>query len=649
MTRCDARLPERSAEPFTGRPVTTTCALVRPWTTAREVMRAGLPRRVASDDCLFNLFAASNSNKTRNARVEWRAHGATIWFAPTDSPARLVDDSSNAALTDIRYFIDINSSAITFRGGRYIYAPTGCAPMEHLDAWNWYFFSRGNTPTRGPRFYNVDLLAWPRHTAHGDELGSGQEEVWQDCDLTYGGAGHDGALYFAGARMRGCSLAGIRFDRSLGIYQDDNSYNTGAWITDCVFKSLLQNGIRIRLSGFYFARNRCFDFENFIASSGDDAKLISNTFTRCNIGITVTDKLDFSHNTLIDSWATLSAPSLICNFNRSIATASLSLTTTVNAFILSGGAGGGQYIGNHVDLTAYTPGQSLRDWSLTGSGNWHVAHNTHLCEAVFSFRSACTGTVVMEDNYVNTSYTGPSGITPVAGNGTYTLRDNNWVSGSALQPLEISAGSNVVMDNDRLSMPISVSNITGPFEMHNTKIASSTASTIAKNGARLINNDFGGAPTLTGTLLYTKGNTIAGVAHASPAALAIGASALTLPVTDYVRLDPNASNSSLSGMTARASGVEVFTVNVDAGAATLTYTNNSGVTEADEYLTDTGADFVDSANKTRGLVVRLNHGEVAKQVNQTATPSEPLRVRGCWRLKRGRGIGDATECNRRRD
>jgi hypothetical protein len=33
---------------------------------------------------------------------------------------------------------------------------------------------------------------------------------------------------------------------------------------------------------------------------------------------------------------------------------------------------------------------------------------------------------------------------------------------------------------------------------------------------------------------------------------------------------------------------------------------------------------------------------VAKQVIQTATPSEPLRVRGCWRLKRGRGVGEFT-------
>jgi hypothetical protein len=190
------------------------------------------------------------------------------------------------------------------------------------------------------------------------------------------------------------------------------------------------------------------------------------------------------------------------------------------------------------------------------------------------------------------------------GNGAVVdMANNEWTGSAGTDSYRLGSAASTAqyrLSNERTTLQLFIdADVSGTVVVDSCKFQSSTAAAINKNGTELRDTDFAVAPTLTGTGLFTKGCTVAGSAVSSPAALASGASALTLPVTDYVRLDPDAANSSLSGMTARAGGVEVFTVNVDAGAATLTYTNNSGVTEANEYLTDTGADFVDSANKTR--------------------------------------------------
>jgi len=191
-----------------------------------------------------------------------------------------------------------------------------------------------------------------------------------------------------------------------------------------------------------------------------------------------------------------------------------------------------------------------------------------------------------------------------AGNGAIIrMTNNNWTGSAGSDVYKVgnaASTSQYYLTNERTTLQLNVdADVSGAVVIDGGNFASATAAAIAKNGTVLRNVEFAVAPTLTGTGLFTKGCTVAGSPVSSPAALASGASALTLPVTDYVRLDPDAANSSLSGMTARAAGVEVFTVNVDAGAATLTYTNNSGVTEANEFLLSTGADFVDSANKTR--------------------------------------------------
>lgn len=536
------------------------------------------------NDYLFTLFDMSNSGRS-GKEVEWHAHGASVWYAASDTAARLRDDSANAATADNRWFVNLGTSAVTFRGGRYIYAPSGTTPMEHGDAWNWMFFS-GDDPTndaaRGPRFYGVSLLAWPRLTIHTADYGPGREEVWDDCDLTYGGAGHDGGWYLAGGRIRGCTNIGIRFDRSLGIYQDDNTYETSLWIHDCTFKNFLQNGIRVRMDGFYFTKNRCFDFENFIDSpGGDEAYFAFNRFERVNIDLGDMTDLQFVHNTVVDSTVTLSATSLICNFNRIRATASFAPTTTTTMVQLAGAAQGGEYIGNNLDVTAYTPGQSVRDLLISGSGSWKVAKNHHRVESVFTFRITCTGNVLIEKNDIGTTFTAANSLTPCAGNGTYTLRDNTWTTGAANTPLQIDAGVRVTIDGDRCTTGhMTVAAISGPCEIRNMNLPSATASTFAHTGTRLIENNFAVAPTLS-VACYTRGNMVAGSAISSPTALNSGTTNnYQLPVTDYVRLDPNASNSTLSGLVAFTGGTEKVLLNADAAAAQVILDDSGGGSSA---------------------------------------------------------------------
>jgi hypothetical protein len=574
------------------------------WLTGKIISGAGQDTRWGNGTgggsnqyALFNWYFASGAGTLRR-RIHFDS-GASVYWRPAD----MLGNHNVAAESSMLF--RVTNSDVEMEHGDFVCAPVGEPAMEHFNGQNDSFFWNFNSSAssfnvRGPKMRYMGLYAFPRLTNGFDEQQPGAEEVWDHCNLTYGFSDHDAGWYMAGGRISHCTLDCVGPFGSLGLYNDNNTYQSSLWIDSCVFKRLLKNGIRWRQGELRFTNNQCFDFTAFIDDAGvTSGFFFGNTFTRCAIDLGDAVDLQFCHNQLIDSPVLLDATSLICNYNRSRVTASYAPTATTTMFTLSDAAGGGEYIGNNLDTTLHTPGNSVRDINISGAGHWKIKDNFHRVEGVLTFRIGVTGSALVEGNNVSTTYAAANAVTPCRSAGNYMFRDNVWASGAANAALLIEAGTNVVIDGDQYAMNVTVSNIAGPFEMRNAKIASSSASTIAKNGARLINNDFGGAPTLSGTLLYTKGNTIAGVAHSSPAALSAGANALTLPVTDYVRLDPNASNSSLSGMTARASGVEVFTVNVDAGAATLTYTNNSGVTEADEYLTDTGADFVDSANKTR--------------------------------------------------
>ena len=547
-----------------------------------------------ANDYLFSLFKLSHSSKS-SLEIEWWAHGATIWHAWTDTPSRLVDDSANAALTDVRHCIEINGSAFTMRGGRYIYAPSGATPMEHGDAWNWVFFTAGAITARAPHFYVVSLLAWPRLTNHGDEYSAEQGEVWDGCYATYGGAGHDGAWYTPGGWWNKTVCEGIRFDRSLGIYHDDNTFETSLWINGCTFKKFLQNGIRIRMGSFYFTMNQCFDFENLIDSGGNEGFFAHNRFERCAITLDSLSRLHFVNNTVIDGTISLTAASLYCNFNKFELTASYAPSTTTTLVQLAGASVCGEYIGNQLDLTAYTPGTSVRDWLLQGSGNWKVCKNAHRSESVFTFRSTCTGTVLYEGNDVSTTFTGPSPITPCAGNGSYIFRDNIWTGGSASQPMLIQAGTRVVMDNDRLvTCNLSVAAISGTFEMRNCKLPSATASVFAKTGSVLVDNEFAVAPTLTGmTGLRRRGNTIAGSRVQTVTALAANTNNLLVGICDILLLTTNGTNNyDLTGLAGLAEGEIVQLLNGEAsGSDVITFKHRVTSSAGNQLSLAGGVDY----------------------------------------------------------
>jgi len=143
--------------------------------------------------------------------------------------------------------------------------------------------------------------------------------------------------------------------------------------------------------------------------------------------------------------------------------------------------------------------------------------------------------------------------------------------------------------------------VTGPLYIRNNKSLLGSV-VIQEPGAIYEDNNSAAAPTISSaTNLATKGNRVADALELSPAALSSGNNNdYALGVTDVHRLDPNASNSTLTSIVARAGGTRVTIICVDAGAATLTILDDDGATgtAANRIVTPTGADIVLSNNES---------------------------------------------------
>lgn len=526
-------------------------------------------------------------------------------------------DQTTASITSQCLFYANGDNDITFDGGHWSYKWQNEPNHESADAnasngCRWLNDSLTGTDqySRNRTIRNCEFYGWPSWMREENDRGRGQGTVIENVYVEYGSA--DDFCWFGlfGPTVRNLHVHGVQFSRSTGLYSAANSAVVPDTLLDgCTFYRTKRDGVRLRCDNttvvnckfLYAGGSNALLLEGFTGATVNGNQFINGGSVNIS-----TNNITFNGNSLRNAQLAIAGGSKFNSAGTTIhwdSNASTYFTVADTYAINITGGAGITFTGLILDNDQADGGNNPdRGITITGGSNIHFGSpDIEVAgERPLGISGGVTGPLSITGGRI---YGGIStGINFGPDSDTCQLTMSGVTIDSASSD-DTMLGSNGILycKSCTFNSPVNFTTLDS-LTLDGCEMAptGSGTCTIATAGGRLIENNWGEAPTLTGTLLYTKGNLIAGSGVSSPAALSIGANALTLPVTDYVRLDPNASNSSLSGMTARANGVEVITVNVDGGAATLTYTNNSNVTEADEFLTSTGSNIgADSVNKSR--------------------------------------------------
>jgi hypothetical protein len=564
----------------------------------------------------YGLFVMPASALNIPIKIE-ASSAATIKVHPlTAAGANNEDDATYSQALMILY----KSSEFTVSGGNYIWQPP-CEPkIENDDGESeQYFFTHadgGGKYTPRLRFEYLSIHGFPKVWGGGGPASDLDAHTFDHCFASWGATDADNlGLCGEGGRALDCVCVGMGYKRSLAIYTDGTDPTSAIWVERCHFYDATKLTCRVRC---------------------DDATFRDNWFYDCNFGIVFEDNEGddirdcmVSGNHFYDSLGTNTCGIYVGNAQDVVVQGN----TLENATIQVSSNGGKRVVvsgnilragrpdtypasGNAIAVSAVNQQVVVADniidqWGdHTGSGvgitlnaisnSDVIVHDNVVksCGAGLTIGSNFSGFANIHDNKF-ISAINASVINCLSAAGGEVWAHHNTVDSAINTSLAFWAGGGrtVVEDSDFRVAFTTSTGLTGPFIMRGNRIIGTA--TLAEPSTVIQDNNFAGTVTLSGATQFTSGNSVSDSKSVTMAALASGVNNdVALPVTDQVRLDPNASNSTVTSFVARADGTEVTIICTDAGAATITIDSSAATgTAANKIMCPGDTDIVMSTGE----------------------------------------------------
>lgn len=539
-------------------------------------------------------------------RIRWQgAESAKFVILPTSHRANTADTG------DIDTIFAGNGGQFSYSLNT-IFAPM-CEPkLIQQDGWNRTFFygdySTGATQRVSRTLVeNCDIYGFCRIWSSGISTGYGHGSIVQNCRMSWGGAGHDALLYGSFNRILNNTFYGHETFGSDVLYTDDESTDT---INDLlvfsgnkIFKSRV-NGLRLRVSKNIVTNNHWMDTKTssdiILCDSLASGVLANNTATNGGIFRMTGVNWSIANNTLRNAQIYLQGGT-----SMSATGGSIYFDTNASDYFQGGEAclqvsGGTDVIINGMSINnAETSGPAAGVIvSSTGRTSLNGVHVYASSDLGINVTSAMSGRVLINGGYYR-SGSGPQGhyLTQNA-SGTVVAQGATFDSSSASNTIYSTAGG-LRLHDCTLLCALEI----GPHvcELVDNTVSGGTASIISCfTSLKADGNEWATSPTdNTPSKTFATKNRIAASMTSSPSALASGSTNdYALSIADNQRLDPNASNSTLTGIVACADGTEKTITNVDAGAATVILDEGATAsTDANEF-TFVGGDLTIPAGQS---------------------------------------------------
>jgi len=552
---------------------------------------------------LFNFY---HSSGTKVLKREWLfGDTARIWWSGFDTGGGM-NATSNRTLT---LFWRFSHSAPTWTKGSLIFSSLGEPVMEHWDGEDdsamWANNSSASTINiQGPIVTKGEFIGQPRGWTSQGTRGVGQAEIIRDTYMQCGGNGHNGCFYTKGGLYENVTAIGMRAYYSTLFYQDTNDITQPLEVRGGFYKNWRKDGFRIREGGFKCIGATVRNIGRFYGSGGG---YTGYQVINCDIEDTDINPTQFDA-VLIENCRLKNVSIIIASGNDGVKISNVeSITSTVRyplvttaISLLSISGGSDISVSNSNFTVGMTRASGPDHYGLLVSGG-----SDEITLTGSKFGSHALGVSV-------TGFTGslqttacrfygigqPSVTFGLAATADWTSTNDifeSWTTNN----IQVSGGRRIKIVNPTLITGFwsVTSAVTGPMSIVG---GNSPGGTIAEPSTVIDGHNFAAAPTLSGATLFTSGNSVADNKVATPSALGTTSNDLALGVQDTHRLDPNAANTVLSSIVARAGGTTVTIICVDAGAATLTLLDDDGATgtAANRIVTPDGADIVLSNNET---------------------------------------------------
>ena len=541
-----------------------------------------------------------------NAHRWYGPDGAKLVFLPTSHRSNTVDSGS------VDYVFRTNSGNDFAYSIDTIFAPT-CEPkLIQQDGWNRTFFYGDYSTGAAQRVSrtlveNCDIYGFGRIWSSAISTGYGHGSTVQNCRMSWGGAGHDPLLYGSFNRILNNTFYGHETFGSDVLYTDDESTDT---INDLlvfsgnkIFKSRV-NGLRLRVSKNIVTNNHWLDTKTssdiILCDSLSSGVLANNTATNGGLFRMTGVNWSIANNTLRNSQMYV-----VGGTSMAVTGGSIYFDTNASDYFQGGDACLAVTGGTDVTVTGMSVNNAETSGpaagvivSSTGRTTLNGLHVYASSDLGINVTSAMSGRVLINGGYYR-SGSGPHGhyLTQNA-SGTVVAQGATFDSSSASNTIYSTAGG-LRLHDCTLLCALEI----GPHvcELVDNTVSGGTASIISCfTSLKADGNEWATSPTdNTPSKTFATKNRIAASMTSSPSALASGSTNdYALSIADNQRLDPNASNSTLTGIVACADGTEKTITNVDAGAATVILDEGATAsTDANEF-TFVGGDLTIPAGQS---------------------------------------------------
>lgn len=611
----------------TGNAVTSQVVMHNDWKAISDARTAQTAANVKANELYFPAgnYNVITGDSEVNTWTQWTDSGTglNILFGGTNELARswsFADGASTywmplshrALQTDSGdkdfFWCSLGFNQPRWKGGRFIYSPAAEPIITASDAWNRVLvfgdYSTGATQfAQCVEFRGAEFWGNPRFCEVVAQKGYGRGHKMHGCTIKYGGAGHDSCTYGAFSEICNSVFYGdVGFGSDIAYTDDgatDTVNDTFLFSGNRVFRSR-NNGCRMRTGRVIIANNHWTDsFGDIILCDSTFDGVIANN-TALNGGrFNLAGYVNWSNNFLTNV-------QIFGNgFTGSVSGGQVLFTTAADSYLASaeycvqhtGGADAvysGLVVTNN-ETSGPTRGIKVSSTGRTTLNGLHVYASSGLGIDV---TSGMTGTVLINGGYYR-SGSGPQGhyLTQHA-SGTVVAEGVTFDSSAASNTIYSTAGAMRLHDCTLLcALEI------GPHvcELVDNTVSGGTASIISCfTSLKADGNEWSLAPTdNTPSKTFARGNRIAAVDTSSPSALASGSTNdYALSIADNQRLDPNAANSTLTGIVACADGTEKTITNVDAGAATVTLDEGATASVDANEFTFVGGDLTIPAGQS---------------------------------------------------
>lgn len=531
---------------------------------------------------------------------EYATGSTTIWM-PTSHRGLYANSGDNDF-----YFSSSGWNGTRWIGpGRLLYSPTSEVKIWAQDAWNFaYLWGDFNTGvgqfSHNIEFRDLEIWNYSRIFSGGTQSGYGTGLKIINNKMSWGSAQHDALSYVSLQEFSHNTIFGDPYDNSTVVYTNDSaddSVNDTMTITyNKMFGAKGSEAFRIRQPYTDFSHNQVFDSQSsmgiLLLDSTSSGVCSDNIFN--NGGILNLNGIDwvFSNNKL---------------YNAQIAFNGL-VTGVWNGGSVTWDANASNYFQSGNGCVSINGSTTLTITGLEVKNTEAANQGEH---GIVIGNGFTTGRLTLSNvnSYSESGY-GLNTTSSALNGGFLTWNGGRIRSGVGPQATMIDAHANNTMVFDGVTFDASSAGNTlyyyggsltlrdcivnhavdsGPttFLIQDTQFPSGNAAAFGvTTSGKVLDSTFATAPTVTTpSLILVADNQIGTQSTSSPAALASGSTDnYALSIADNHRLDPNAANSTLTGIVAWEDGTEKTITNVDAGAATVTLDEGATAsTDANEF------------------------------------------------------------------